>query len=139
VFTCSLLATSRLFPQFACKGNGKVQPRTGYEGPERELRYSSTLSLTWALDGAHRDSFPGPSSPQRVAIPTELSRPTQFAYSPRKVDVACFSEMSRTNCHQHNTVSLRPYLYNLNFFARVSSPFPDAAEKILGDGIDLLN
>ena len=30
---------------------GKVLPRTGYEGPEEENRYSSTLSLTLALDG----------------------------------------------------------------------------------------
>ena len=30
---------------------GKVRPRTGYEGPDGELRYSSTLSLTSSLDG----------------------------------------------------------------------------------------
>jgi hypothetical protein len=30
---------------------GKVQPRTGHEGPEGEHMYSSTLSLTSALDG----------------------------------------------------------------------------------------
>jgi hypothetical protein len=30
---------------------GKVLPRTGNEGPEGELRYNSTLSLTSALDG----------------------------------------------------------------------------------------
>jgi hypothetical protein len=30
---------------------GKVHPRTGHEGPEEELRYNSTLSLTSALDG----------------------------------------------------------------------------------------
>jgi len=29
----------------------KVYPRTGHEGPEVENRYSSTLSLTSALDG----------------------------------------------------------------------------------------
>ena len=29
----------------------KVYPRTGHEGPEGEKRYSSTLSLTSALDG----------------------------------------------------------------------------------------
>jgi hypothetical protein len=29
---------------------GKVHPRTGHKGPEREYRYSSTLSLTLALD-----------------------------------------------------------------------------------------
>ena len=33
-----------------CKGKGKVLPRTGHEGPEREYRYSSTLYLTSALD-----------------------------------------------------------------------------------------
>jgi hypothetical protein len=32
------------------KGIGKVHPRTGHEGQERE-RYSSTLSLTSAIDG----------------------------------------------------------------------------------------
>ena len=30
---------------------GKVRPRTDHEGPEGEQRYSSTLSLTSALDG----------------------------------------------------------------------------------------
>jgi len=30
---------------------GKVRPRTGHEGTEGEWRYSSTLSLTSALDG----------------------------------------------------------------------------------------
>ena len=33
------------------KGKGKDWPRRGYEGPEGEQRYSSTLSLTSALDG----------------------------------------------------------------------------------------
>ena len=33
------------------KGKGKVHPRTGHEDPEGELRYSSTLPLTLALDG----------------------------------------------------------------------------------------
>jgi hypothetical protein len=32
-----------------CKGKG--HPRTGHEGPEVELRYNYTLSLTLALDG----------------------------------------------------------------------------------------
>ena len=32
------------------RGKGEVHPRTGHEGPEREERYSSTLSLTSALD-----------------------------------------------------------------------------------------
>ena len=99
------------------KGKGKVHPRTGHECPEGEQRYSSTLSLTSALDEVdgqrhapaalyprertstncvggwvgpragldgcgksrpHRDSIPGSSNPQPVAIPTELSRPTKF-------------------------------------------------------------
>ena len=29
----------------------KVRPRTDRECPEEEYKYSSTLSLTWALDG----------------------------------------------------------------------------------------
>ena len=33
------------------KGKGKFHPRTGQESPKGELRYSSTLSLTSALDG----------------------------------------------------------------------------------------
>jgi hypothetical protein len=32
-------------------GKGNVHPRTGYKGPERERRYSYTLSLISALDG----------------------------------------------------------------------------------------
>ena len=32
------------------QGKGKGRPRTGHEGPEREKRYSSTLSITSALD-----------------------------------------------------------------------------------------
>jgi len=34
------------------KGKGKGHPITGHEGPEGEKRYSSTLSLTSALDGS---------------------------------------------------------------------------------------
>ena len=33
------------------KGKGKVHPRTGHEGPEREQIYSSTLPSTSALNG----------------------------------------------------------------------------------------
>jgi hypothetical protein len=32
------------------KGNGNVHPITGHKGPEVEYRYTSTLSLTSALD-----------------------------------------------------------------------------------------
>jgi hypothetical protein len=35
----------------SCKGKGKVHVRTGHEGPEVEKRYSSTFSLTSAIDG----------------------------------------------------------------------------------------
>jgi len=33
------------------KGKGRMHPTTGHECPEGELRYSSTLFLTLALDG----------------------------------------------------------------------------------------
>ena len=32
-------------------GKGKVLPRTAHESPEEDYKYSSTLSLTSALDG----------------------------------------------------------------------------------------
>jgi hypothetical protein len=35
---------------YSSKGKDKVDPRTGHEGPEGEQRYSSTVSLTSALD-----------------------------------------------------------------------------------------
>jgi hypothetical protein len=42
-----------LFVCISCRGKGqrKVHIRTGHEGQERELRYSSTLSLSSAIDG----------------------------------------------------------------------------------------
>jgi hypothetical protein len=44
------------------------------------------MGLTAGLDECgksrpHRDSIPGPSSPQRVAIPTEQLRPTGRTFS----------------------------------------------------------
>ena len=44
VFTSTLYPTIIIPPL-------KVRPRTGLEGPEGKKRYSSTLSLTSALDG----------------------------------------------------------------------------------------
>ena len=44
----------------------KVHPRTGHEGPEREQRYSSTLSLTSTLDGGGWSTpRPGRFTPRR--------------------------------------------------------------------------
>ena len=39
------------------KGKGKGHPITGHEGPEGELRYSSTLSLTSVLDSVSGHSL----------------------------------------------------------------------------------
>jgi len=44
---------------YESKGKGKVNPRTGDEGPEGKYRYSCTISLTSALDGG-RWSTPRP-------------------------------------------------------------------------------
>jgi hypothetical protein len=41
---------SNLHDEKAEKGAGKVHPITGHEAPKGEYRYSSTLSLTSALD-----------------------------------------------------------------------------------------
>jgi hypothetical protein len=64
----SSLRKSRLHRHY--KGKGKVHPRTGHEGPEGEQRYSSTLSLTWVLDGRGW-SMPRPSHfiPRKDPVP----------------------------------------------------------------------
>ena len=51
--------------------SSKVRPRTGHEGPEGEQRYSSTLSLTSALDGCGW-STPrlGRFTPRKDPVPT---------------------------------------------------------------------
>ena len=47
---------------YAGKGKvkGKVHPRTSHEGPKGDYRYSSTISLTSALDGGDGWSRPFP-------------------------------------------------------------------------------
>jgi hypothetical protein len=52
------------------KGKGEVHPRTGHEGPEREQRYSSSLSLTSALDADGWSSpRPGRFTPGKTRYP----------------------------------------------------------------------
>ena len=49
------------------KGKGKGSPRRAHEGPEKELRYSSTLSLTSTLGGGERTARgPGLFVPRKV-------------------------------------------------------------------------
>ena len=49
---------------------GKGHPKTGYEGPEGEYRYSSTLSLTSALDGVGGQSqVPAALPPGKTRYP----------------------------------------------------------------------
>jgi hypothetical protein len=57
VLTCGMNLTSL---QGKDKGKGKAHPRTGHEGPVGEQRFSSTISLTLALDGGAW-SMPHPS------------------------------------------------------------------------------
>jgi hypothetical protein len=53
------------------KGKGKFHPRTGHKGPEGEQRYSSTLSLTSALDrGRWSTPSPGYFTPRKDPVPT---------------------------------------------------------------------
>jgi hypothetical protein len=48
------------------KGKGKPHPRTGHQGPEGEYRYSSTFSLTSALNGGEWSTpRPGRSTPKK--------------------------------------------------------------------------
>jgi len=49
------------------KGKGKLHPITGHKGPEGEQRYSSTFSLTSALDwGAWSTPCPSHYTPRKV-------------------------------------------------------------------------
>jgi len=52
------------------RGKGKVHPKTGYDGPEGEQLYSSTLPSTLALDGGGR-SMPCPAhfTPGKDPVP----------------------------------------------------------------------
>ena len=55
---------------YGCKGKGKVYPITGHEGPDGEKRYSSTLSLTSALDGGGWSTpRPGRFTPGNDPVP----------------------------------------------------------------------
>jgi hypothetical protein len=52
------------------QGKGKAHPRTGHEGPEVAYRYSSTLSLTSALDGGGWSKpRPGRFPPRKDPVP----------------------------------------------------------------------
>jgi len=52
------------------KGKGKGHLVTGHEGPEGEQRYSSTLSLTSALDeGGWSTPRPGRFTPGKHPVP----------------------------------------------------------------------
>jgi len=51
-------------------GKGEACPGTDHEGPEGEYRYSSTLSLTWALDwGGLSTPRPGCFTPRKDPVP----------------------------------------------------------------------
>ena len=73
----------------ALDGGGWSTPRPGRFSPrERPGTHciGGWLGSRSCLDGCgksrpHRDLIPGPSSPQRVAIPTELSRPVLLRHS----------------------------------------------------------
>ena len=68
------LPTSVADQRSACictvSSKGKVQPRTGHESSEGEERYSSTLSLTSALDGGGWSTpRPGRFTPGKDPVP----------------------------------------------------------------------
>jgi hypothetical protein len=68
------------------------------------------------LDGcgnsrSHRDLIPGPSSPQRVAIPTELSRPKELRVAWGKRDVRVRKTESRYNVSLRRTAWSRGHFY----------------------------
>jgi hypothetical protein len=66
-------------------GCGWSTPRPGRNLPQGKTRYPFYRRLGGPQSrpgqlrkiSPHRDSIPGPSNPQRVAIPTEISRPAK--------------------------------------------------------------
>ena len=66
-----MLTCRQEFFTFEVKGKGKVRPRTGHEGPEREQMYSSTLPSTSALGGdGWSTPRPGRFTPGKDPAPT---------------------------------------------------------------------
>jgi hypothetical protein len=67
----------------------KAHPRTGHEGPEREWRYNSTLSLTSSLDGGVWSTpRPGrftPGKETRYPLYRRLGRPQGRSGRVRKI------------------------------------------------------
>ena len=58
------------YPQYSNKAKGKGHHRTGHEGPEVQQRYSSTLSLTSAVDGGGWSTpRPGSFTPGKDPLP----------------------------------------------------------------------
>ena len=119
---------------------GRFHPFTGYEGPQGEQKYSSTLFLTSALDGGegspyprerhgthctggwvgfrvgldrcekflpHRDSIPGPSRPQAVAIPTTLPGPTSLKVNNFKIGYYDIKWKYRLSVHGNDTCTIQ--------------------------------
>jgi len=75
-------------PKPVAKGKGKGHPRTGHEGPEGEYRYSSTLSLTSALDGVGGQRHaPAALPPGKTRYPLyrRLGRPQCWSGWVRKI------------------------------------------------------
>jgi hypothetical protein len=77
----------------ALDAGGWSTPHPGRFIPGKQTRYHCTggcVGLETGLDGCgkscpHRDSMHGPSSPWRVVIPTEPSRPTDCWYRPDEI------------------------------------------------------
>ena len=61
--SCNCTASTKIQTQHE-NDKGKVYPITGHKGPEGEERYSSTLSLTSALDGVVINVTPRPLYPR---------------------------------------------------------------------------
>ena len=71
-FICTSISEKHTANKFRLKDvrhnlTSTVHPKTGHEGPEGEGRYSSTLSLTSALDGSGWSTpHPGHSAPEKA-------------------------------------------------------------------------
>jgi hypothetical protein len=74
------------------EGTDKIHLRAGHEGPEREHRYSSTLSLTLALDGVDGKRHAPAALPPEKRPGIHLTEGTELLKPERSQKIHTYSD-----------------------------------------------
>jgi hypothetical protein len=124
------------------KVKSKGQPRTGHEGPEREQRYSCTLSLTLALDGGGwstpRPSRFTPGKQTRYTLCRRLGGPQGRSGRMRKISPPPGFDLRTVQPVASRYTYCATPVFQLKYYAHFSfHPFP--AHIILLHLVDLIS